>query len=404
MYSEEFLSVSDVTSMLKRAIDERPELHSLRIRAEISNFKNHGSGHLYLTLKDEFSSISAVMFSQNAQRLNFIPQSGMKVLVGGYLSLYQKTGSCQIYITTMLRDGEGELYLAYERLKAKLREEGIFDEANKKPLPAYPKTVGVITSPTGAAVRDIINISQRRFPLAKIFIYPSLVQGDGAEENLIRGIRSFNINKNADVIIIGRGGGSIEDLWAFNGEALAREIYASEIPIISAVGHETDVTIADYAADKRAPTPSAAAELALPDSLNVSKGLQMQLSKMYSNLCRALDNAKQRLNYSAGHSALAHPERYFSERKSELIMLEEKLFSEIENSMEKRSLRFSVLSQRLDALSPLKTLSRGYTALSDNDGFPVVSAEQLDVGDAVTLTLSDGTANAEITKINRSIK
>lgn len=263
------LTVSQLNDYVKMLIDSNPMLGNIWVRGEVSNLTFHTSGHLYFSVKDEKSRVSAIMFRTNAVKLKFRPENGMKVVLHGRVSVFPRDGVYQIYVTSIEPDGIGALYIAYEQLRRRLEAEGLFDERIKKALPKIPSAVGVITSPTGAAVRDIINVTARRFPFAKIILFPSLVQGDGAESNLIEGIRYFNSARSADVIIIGRGGGSIEDLWAFNSELLAREIRMSAIPVISAVGHETDYTICDFAADRRAPTPSAAAELAVPDAVEL---------------------------------------------------------------------------------------------------------------------------------------
>lgn len=266
-------TVTALNEYIKMKLETDEALMRVFIRGEISNFTNHKSGHFYFTVKDETSRIAAVMFRSSASKLAFIPENGMKVIVGGRVSAYVRDGQYQIYVDTLEPDGVGALYIAYEQLKAKLGAEGLFDEAKKKPLPRYPMRIGVITSPTGAAIRDIINILGRRFPIAEVVLYPSLVQGESAAPQLIEGLRYFNEKKNVNVIIIGRGGGSLEDLWAFNSEALVREVAASELPVISAVGHEIDFTLCDFAADRRAPTPSAAAELAVPERYELKRKL-----------------------------------------------------------------------------------------------------------------------------------
>ena len=275
MDKRQALTVTGLNEYIKSKLDTDPVLSGVFVKGEISNFVNHyKTGHFYLSLKDEGGVIRAVMFRQSAMKLNFVPENGMKVICSGRVSSYVKDGQYQIYITSMEPDGVGALYIAFEQLKKKLEEEGLFDPMYKKPLPKYPKKIGIITSPTGAAIRDMIHVSGRRFPLAKLCLYPSLVQGDGAPAQLIRGIETFNTTCPVDVIILGRGGGSLEELWAFNDENLARAIFASRIPIISAVGHETDFSISDFVADLRAPTPSAAAEVALPEAGEVKRKLR----------------------------------------------------------------------------------------------------------------------------------
>ena len=284
------LSVSELNAYVKRLFDNDRALNAISVRGEISNFTYHRTGHLYFTLKDEDSQIRAVMFRSSASTLKFMPENGMKVIIRGSINVYTQTGSYQIYVNSMQPDGIGALYVAYEQLKSKLESEGLFSDEYKKQIPEYPKKIGVITSPTGAAVRDIINVTGRRFPLAQIYLYPSLVQGDGAEDNLIKALDYFESSGLVDLVIIGRGGGSIEDLWAFNGEKLARRIFECKTPIISAVGHETDFTICDFVADLRAPTPSAAAEIAVPDS----RELRLRISGLYDRCERALDRVCER--------------------------------------------------------------------------------------------------------------
>ncbi|MBQ4160836.1 MAG: exodeoxyribonuclease VII large subunit, partial [Clostridia bacterium] len=265
------LTVSELNARMKYIIDSVPAFANIWIKGEISNFKLHFSGHIYMTLKDDGGVLRAVMFKGSAQKLAFVPENGMKVLARGRISVYERDGGYQLYVEEMQPDGLGALHLAFEQLKKRLEEEGLFDQKHKKPIPKFPNTVGVVTAATGAAVRDIINVISRRYPKAKVLLYPALVQGEGAAEDVSRGIAYFNENKCADVLIVGRGGGSIEDLWAFNEEITARAIFASEIPIVSAVGHEVDFTIADFVADLRAPTPSAAAELVVPSALEVKE-------------------------------------------------------------------------------------------------------------------------------------
>ena len=290
------LSVCDLNNYIKNAFENDRLLSAVTVRGEISNFVNHRSGHMYFSLKDEESQIRAVMFRSKAIGLKFLPENGMKVTVHGSVAVYTRDGSYQIYVNTMQPDGVGALYLAYEQLKNKLRDEGLFDEEHKKPIPKMPGRIGVITASTGAAIRDILTVTERRYPLADIYVYPALVQGEGAEDDLIAGVDYFDRSSLVDVVIIGRGGGSIEDLWAFNSERLARRIYDASVPIISAVGHETDFTICDFVSDMRAPTPSAAAELAVPDRTELLRYVDYCSERLDTALIRKLDKCAERFD------------------------------------------------------------------------------------------------------------
>ena len=315
------LTVSQLNDYVKMLIDSNPMLGNIWVRGEVSNLTFHTSGHLYFSVKDEKSRVSAIMFRTNAVKLKFRPENGMKVVLHGRVSVFPRDGVYQIYVTSIEPDGIGALYIAYEQLRRRLEAEGLFDERIKKALPKIPSAVGVITSPTGAAVRDIINVTARRFPFAKIILFPSLVQGDGAESNLIEGIRYFNSARSADVIIIGRGGGSIEDLWAFNSELLAREIRMSAIPVISAVGHETDYTICDFAADRRAPTPSAAAELAVPDAVELKRKLGNVTARIENLVSREIKHIRERLKLLSESRVLTNPTAYIEDKRVLLVSL-----------------------------------------------------------------------------------
>ena len=292
-------TVSELNNYIKSIFENNRTLSSVMVRGEISNFTNHRSGHLYFSLKDADGQIRSVMFRSRAMGLKFMPESGMKVIVHGSVTVYPRDGSYQLYVSSMQPDGVGALYLAYEQLKERLFQEGLFDEIYKKPIPAFPKRIGVITSPTGAAVRDIINVTGRRYPCADIYVYPALVQGDGAENSLIKALDYFDSSCLCDVIILGRGGGSIEDLWAFNSEALARRIFEARVPIISAVGHETDFTICDFVADMRAPTPSAAAEIAVPETHELMHKIDNIIGRMSLLIGKRIEHGKQILDFYA---------------------------------------------------------------------------------------------------------
>ena len=397
------ISVSELNTFIKNIFDTNRLLTSVYVRGEISNFVNHRSGHLYFSLKDAEGQIRAVMFRSSAIKLKFVPENGMKVTVHGSVTVFPRDGSYQLYVTSIQPDGVGALYLAYEQLKQKLEAEGLFDEIHKKCIPEFPMKIGVITSPTGAAVRDIINVIGRRYPLADIYLYPALVQGEGAEESLVAGVDYFDRSKLVDTIIIGRGGGSIEDLWAFNSEALARRIFECKTPIISAVGHETDFTVCDFVADLRAPTPSAAAELSVPDMRDIA----MRVDSYSDRLDRALSVllAKQReklmLLASSGvlksASALLAP---LNERVSSLAKNAELAFAKL---LDFKKLRFATSVGKLEALNPISVLARGYT-MAEMDGTIVKSVSSLKKGDTLSIRFSDGVAIATVNEINKENK
>ncbi len=399
----EVISVTELNDRIKLLIDNSPELHLLRVRGEISNFKSHGSGHLYFSVKDENAVIRCVMFRSSAYKLRFLPENGMKVLLSGSVSVYVKDGSYQLYVTDMEPDGIGALYVAFEQLKQRLDADGLFNPAHKKPLPITPKTVGVVTSPTGAAVRDIINVTGRRFPMAKILLFPALVQGDGAAESIISGIRFFNEHRSADVIIVGRGGGSIEDLWAFNDERLAREIYASEIPVISAVGHETDFTIADFVADVRAATPSAAAELAVPDATSLMSGFIAEYLAMRASVEKKIRIFKEAVQSIFNRGIRSQSERYYNERKMRTLMLEQAINSSRERLSSGKKAQLSEYSARLSALNPMSVLARGYSVTVDKNGESIADVDKVGIGDNVGVILQNGELFAKITDKKRNV-
>ena len=377
-------------------------LMSVSVRGEISNFTNHyKTGHFYLTLKDEGSLIKAVMFRGNASKLKFMPENGMKVVVTGRVSAYVRDGQYQIYIESMEPDGVGALYIAYEQLKKKLTEEGLFDRSKKKPIPKIPTRVGIITSPTGAAVRDIINILGRRFPLCKPVLYPSLVQGDGAPAQIMAGIDYFNAAKNVDVLIVGRGGGSLEDLWAFNNEELCRKVAASQIPIISAVGHETDFTLCDFAASVRAPTPSAAAELAVPESTELARKIGNVQTRMELLCTQKIKLSREKLSRLASSRSLTTPMNFIDDKRMMLGVAAEKLDSRIEKILERKKAMLGATTAKLDALNPLAVVSRGYSAVFDTEGTLIKSVEQTKVGQTVSFMLTDGKISAEVKTVEK---
>lgn len=378
-------------------IDNDELLMSVCVRAEISNFTNHyKTGHFYMTLKDETSLIKAVMFRGNASKLKFLPENGMKVIVTGRVSAYIRDGQYQIYIDSMEPDGIGALYIAYEQLKKKLAAEGLFDREKKKPLPKIPTRIGIITSPTGAAIRDIINILGRRFPLCRPILYPSLVQGDGASAQIIAGIDYFNEKKNVDVLIVGRGGGSLEDLWAFNDEALCRRVAASDIPIISAVGHETDFTLCDFAASVRAPTPSAAAELAVPESSELKRKINNVNTRMELLCGQRIKILKEKLTALSNSRVLTNPMNFIDDRKMALGMTEDKLITRMNTLLERKKSSLVSHAAKLDALNPLSVVARGYSAVFNDEGKLIKSISQTKKGDMVSFMVTDGKISAEV--------
>lgn len=396
------LSVSQLNRYIKMNFDADENLANIFISGEISNFTNHyRTGHLYFTLKDDSAAVRAVMFNSSAKRLKFMPEDGMKVIARGRVSVYEASGQYQLYVDDMQPDGVGALNLAYEQLKEKLQKEGLFSELHKKPLPPYPEKVGVITSPTGAAVRDIINVLGRRFPYAEIVFCPVLVQGDGAHLQLTDAVNMFNSERAADVIIIGRGGGSIEDLWEFNDEGLARAVYNSEIPVISAVGHETDFTICDFVADMRAPTPSAAAELAVPDANELHYALSALNNRMFLNVSSGIADRRSRLEYLTSKGALKSPDEMLSNRSQRLDTAFSKMLSSYENRIGGKKVEFISAATALSKLDPMSVLMRGFAFVSDKSGKNVYSSQALAKGDKINVRFHDGSAVCEVKEITQ---
>lgn len=392
------VTVSQLNHYVRRVIDHNGYLKDICIKGEISNCKRHPSGHIYLTLKDEGSVLRAVMFRASATGLRFEPEDGMKVTARGRISVYEPGGVYQLYIESLEPDGEGALYAAFEKLKKKLEEEGLFDSGFKKPLPAFPETVCVVTASSGAAIRDILNVLNRRYPLARVRVCPVAVQGDGAAREIAEALSFINEHQLGDVIITGRGGGSIEDLWAFNEEIVARAIFASNIPVISAVGHETDFTIADFVADLRAPTPSAAAELAVPSALELSARLTAQKNELIAEIRHSLLSRQKALDYLKNNPALRGMPDMIAEKRITVDNLQKnstyafhKLFDNL-----KHQLFFT--AGKLDALSPLSALSRGYAYASLSDGTPLKTISQCSSGTAFNLRVSDGEAECTVVK------
>ena len=396
------LSVSQLNRYIKMNFDADENLANIFISGEISNFTNHyRTGHLYFTLKDDSSAVRAVMFNSSAKRLKFMPEDGMKVIARGRVSVYEASGQYQLYVDDMQPDGVGALNLAYEQLKEKLQKEGLFSELHKKPLPPYPEKVGVITSPTGAAVRDIINVLGRRFSYAEIVFCPVLVQGDGAHLQLTDAVNLFNSERAADVIIIGRGGGSIEDLWEFNDEGLARAVYNSEIPVISAVGHETDFTICDFVADMRAPTPSAAAELAVPYANELQYALSALKNRMFLNVSSGIADRRSRLEYLTSKGVLKSPDEMLSNRSQRLDTAFSKMLSSYENRIGGKKVEFISAATALSKLDPMSVLMRGFAFVSDKNGKNVYSSQALEKGDKINVRFHDGSAVCEVKEITQ---
>lgn len=394
--NENVLTVSQVNGYLKLLIEQDDFLNQVAVRGELSNCKLHSSGHLYFTLKDVESELAAIMFRSAAAKLPFVPKSGMKVTVYGKISVYEKGGRYQLYAETMLEDGLGALWLEFERLKKKLEAEGLFDPGRKRPLPAYPSCVGIVTSPTGAAVWDMVNITGRRFPGVRILICPVLVQGASAPASMCRALAYLNVTKACDVIILGRGGGSAEDLWAFNDEGLVRAVAASEIPIVSAVGHETDFTLCDFAADQRAPTPSAAAELVLRDHRDVLQRFDGLSERMDACMESRLQRYRSRLTEWEQRLKLCSPEGRLKEQRNRLERLTTGMDASMQNRLGSARQRLELAVNHLEAVNPLAVLARGYGVVQDSEGRVVSSVAALRVGEPVTIRLSDGRAVAEI--------
>lgn len=393
------LSVTQLNEYIKMLLEGNPVLSDVLVKGEISNFTNHRTGHFYFSLKDESGIVRAVMFKAYAAKLAFLPEDGMKVTVHGRVSSFVRDGQYQIYVDDIQPDGVGSLYIAFEQLKRKLAAEGLFAPERKRPIPKLPRRIGIVTSPTGAAIRDMINVLGRRFPYAQIILYPALVQGSGAAPSIIEGIKYFNETRSADVLIVGRGGGSMEDLWAFNDETLARWVAASEIPIISAVGHETDFTICDFAASLRAPTPSAAAELAVPDTEDIKRRLENVNTRNRNTILANLSRARQRLDSVSRLGVLSSPDRLLDERRMNLLYCSEKLQGQAQAYLSNGKIRFAGIAEKLGALNPLGIISRGYSAVTDERGEVVRSASQLSKGDSIKVRFSDGYAVAAVEEL-----
>lgn len=385
------LTVSQITGYIKKLLNTDPILKSVLVKGEISNFKHHYSGHMYFTLKDDSSRIKCVMFKNASMGLRFTPEDGMSVIVSGSVSLYEKDGQYQLYVDEMQPDGIGALYKAYEQLKSKLEDEGLFDISHKKPIPKYPSRIGVVTSSTGAAVHDIINIISRRYRCADILIYPVLVQGQGAAAEISSAIELLNKRNDVDVIITGRGGGSIEELWAFNEEIVARAIYQSRIPVISAVGHETDFTIADFVADLRAPTPSAAAELCVPDQNDVEYKLRMCMNSLINLISYDIKNKKAVLEQNKKIMQSLNPISQINQKRQYLDSVNNNLIYLMEHCIDMKREKLNEYKSSLEMLSPLSVISRGYSiAYSLGTNKVIDDIQKVNAGDMIDLQVKNG--------------
>lgn len=420
--SDKYITVTQLTRYIKYKIDNDVNLNEVFLKGEISNFKAHSRGHYYFTLKDEGSRINAIMFASSTKKIKFIPKDGMKVLVTGKISVFEANGAYQIYVNDMLEDGIGNLYIAFEQLKEKLEKEGLFNKSLKKQIPKIPNRVGVITAPTGAAIKDIISTIKRRWPLAEIILFPSLVQGENAKDDIVRQLKNTK-NYNLDTLIVGRGGGSIEDLWPFNEEIVAREIANCNIPIISAVGHEIDFTIADFVADLRAPTPTGAAEMAVPqkmDVVNYINQLKIRLNKVIQH---QININKQKIEEIKSRYVLKNPISIYQQKELlfdatidklrfstiNLVGLKQKQFEKISSSyilknpeklIENKSNKYLQIISKLETLSPLLTLKRGYTITKINNK-AVSSIDDISKNDTLTIDMQDGTITSNIIEIKK---
>lgn len=418
MSEQKYLSVTALTKYIKYKFDHDDHLKHVLLKGEVSNFKRHSRGHFYLTLKDDQSQISAIMFAGNASKVKFTPEDGMSILVEGYISVFEASGQYQIYINKMTEDGLGNLHVAFEQLKKKLSSEGLFEQSHKKDIPRFPSAIGVLTSPTGAAVRDIIHIVNRRFPLSRIIVYPTLVQGEYAKDDIVKNIQLANKQKLVDVLIVGRGGGSIEDLWAFNEESVARAIYDSLLPIISSVGHETDFTISDFVADLRAPTPSGAAELAVPSQTEILSYIERLKAGATANMRRLHQEKRNGFNKTMASYVFESPERLIEAKSRKFDYLLDKLMllspvkrleqSEKDlqkttkalqeyyvNILRQKEYRYQMMLKELAGNSPLNIMQKGYSMVK-KEGVIIKSVEDLAVGDLLSVVMKDGTLSTKV--------
>ena len=395
-----FLTVSELTGYIKSLIESDDVLGAISVSGEISNITYHSSGHLYLTLKDEGATISAVMFRRDLERMTFRPENGMRIIASGRVSVYGQQGRYQLYVSYMRPDGLGQLYMALEALKKRLYAEGLFDPSRKKKLPEYPRRIGVVTSPTGAVIRDIIKVTGRRYPLCDIVLFPVHVQGELAVGEICAGIEYFNYEKNVDLLIVGRGGGSVEDLWAFNSEAVARVVASSDLPIISAVGHQSDTTVCDLVADCVAGTPSMAAELAVPDISAIYEKLSVSFDRVCSFMQKKIDDSRMYLDDKMNVLELNSPKNKLARSMSELEVKNEKLHSLTLSKFNSARMQLAKGAAKLSALSPLAVLSRGYGYVQNQEEKTVISVSELKEGDKVSITMSDGKAMARIESVS----
>jgi len=400
MSEQQPVTVTWLNRYVATLLERDPFLSSVRVRGELSNCKLYTSGHLYFALKDEQSSVSCVMFKAQVSKLRFRPVDGTRVILTGRASLYDRDGKFQLYVSEMAADGIGDLFLAFEQLKKRLSDEGLFDERFKKPLPALPARIGVVTSPSGAVIRDILNVLGRRFPNFSLQLHPVPVQGEGAAEKIAAAIRRLNDRREVDVIIVGRGGGSIEDLWAFNEEVVARAVFASRIPVISAVGHETDFTICDFVADRRAPTPSAAAELAMPVRADLEDAIRLQRNRLVQALRSRARIAEERLNRLVGNRIFREPYLLIEKRQADLDRIHERQRLALERRLVSAKAGLQLMAGKLDSMSPLKVLSRGYGLVTDpRSGKPLTSVTRISTGERVRVFLTDGSLGCTVDEI-----
>ncbi len=398
--AQQVLSITQLNEYIRGKLDADPLLTQVAVRGEISNYKLYPSGHHYFTLKDESSALKCVMFKGSALRLRFRPENGMKIIAMGRISVFPRDGAYQLYCTAMAMDGIGDLHAAFEQLKKKLAAQGLFDPAHKQPLPKYPGTIGIITSSAGAAVHDMLRILNKRYPLSRVRLLPVRVQGAEAPGEIAAAIGYANHYDLADLLIVGRGGGSIEDLWAFNDERVAHAIYNSRIPVISAVGHEPDVTISDYVADLRAATPSNAAELAVPDQESLRQSLDAMESAMAAALNRQIKAAQQHLNVLSQSPALKSPTGYLEQREKSLELIKNRMVSAQTRNLNRHHSRFLAAVSKLDAMSPMKVLTRGYSMAQKEDGTVIRSVTQVNTGEDFMVSLSDGTVRATANEVH----
>jgi len=400
--AQQVLSVAQINEYIRRLMDNDALLSTIAVKGEISNYKVYPSGHHYFTLKDEDAALKCVMFRSSAVRLKFRPENGMKIIAMGKISVYPRDGAYQLYCTGLVLDGIGDLYAAFEQLKDKLSKQGLFDQAHKKALPQYPGTIGIITSSAGAAIHDMLRILRKRYPLTRVRLLPVRVQGAEAPGEIAAAIAYANHFRLADLLIVGRGGGSIEDLWAFNDEQVANAIFASEIPVISAVGHEPDVTISDFVADLRAATPSNAAELAVPDQDGLRQMLDTVSEAMVSALQRQLKASRRQLDILRASPALQSPVVYIDQRRKALELLSNRLSASGQQVVNRHRQRFLTYTAKLDAMSPLKVLTRGYAMAQSPSGDVIRSVHQTNVDDLITVRVSDGSICAAVTEIKEN--